>query len=846
MVPDTHPPAGRITCIPGSFMTHSGKETENNFFFSEGLSHAMSGILSHPLTLVEAPMGYGKTTAAREHLLIQGVPQYWARVYDSSLSAFWASFCLMFRSFGEGFSERMLQQQFPGDSFSRASLVSLLERADLPEEAVFVIDDYHLAACVETDDLFAFLARVNIPGMHFVLNTRYAEFPSLAELKLKGHLHHIEKNAFELTATDIQQYFRLNGAGVRREEADRLQSWSEGWISALYLLLLHYRKDGHFETTTHIDRLIEMSVYEPLPDDTKRILRQLAFFDRFTGEQAVFVTEDPRASEQLLSLARRNAFVQYDKKTGTFQIHNLLTNFLTELPEMNGETGRLTLYKRAGAWFQRQGSFLQAMKYQYMAGDFEGLLDSLERDKGASLLAEHRSQLIRYAADCPADVRRRHPIACLVYAISLMTYNEMDLFMCACDDYRAMLEEPMSDPVEHDWLEGEFELLLSFSAYNDIRAMTEHNRRAGTLMKGPSRFLDTHGSMTFGAPSLLYLFHRETGGLEESVRALTEGMPFYGRLTDGHGKGAESVMCAEMHYQRGEFDDAQVMLYKALYDASTHAQAEIVLCAQFLQARIALAKGDFPGMSAFLDTMTLSLEKAGAFTLLNTADMCKGYLLGCLRQTTGIADWLSDLHAGPNRLLFQALAFFHLVHGRLLLLKGEPLMLLGLTDLFTETASVFPSRLALVQTKLYEAAANMLAFRHAAALEALTEAIVMAEPDRLYMPFVENGDYLASMLQELQGMGIHRHAISQILALHVPYRASLDAITREFFTDKRPGLTGRELEIARLAAEGLSNKEIGARLFISPNTVKTLMKNVFDKLGISSRALLAQNLEEAP
>ncbi len=48
-------------------------------------------------------------------------------------------------------------------------------------------------------------------------------------------------------------------------------------------------------------------------------------------------------------------------------------------------------------------------------------------------------------------------------------------------------------------------------------------------------------------------------------------------------------------------------------------------------------------------------------------------------------------------------------------------------------------------------------------------------------------------------------------------------------------LTERELEVVRLVAEGLSNKEIGARLFVSPNTVRVHLRNIFTKLGAQSR-----------
>jgi ATP/maltotriose-dependent transcriptional regulator MalT len=61
---------------------------------------------------------------------------------------------------------------------------------------------------------------------------------------------------------------------------------------------------------------------------------------------------------------------------------------------------------------------------------------------------------------------------------------------------------------------------------------------------------------------------------------------------------------------------------------------------------------------------------------------------------------------------------------------------------------------------------------------------------------------------------------------------------------KELGITQREHEILGLIAEGLSNREIGERLFVSENTVKTHSSRLFDKLGVNRRVQAVQRGRE--
>jgi DNA-binding CsgD family transcriptional regulator len=59
-------------------------------------------------------------------------------------------------------------------------------------------------------------------------------------------------------------------------------------------------------------------------------------------------------------------------------------------------------------------------------------------------------------------------------------------------------------------------------------------------------------------------------------------------------------------------------------------------------------------------------------------------------------------------------------------------------------------------------------------------------------------------------------------------------------------LTARELEVGELAVRGLSTRDLAKRLFISENTVKTHLRNVYRKTGTTNRGDLLRTLVMAP
>jgi two-component system NarL family response regulator len=58
---------------------------------------------------------------------------------------------------------------------------------------------------------------------------------------------------------------------------------------------------------------------------------------------------------------------------------------------------------------------------------------------------------------------------------------------------------------------------------------------------------------------------------------------------------------------------------------------------------------------------------------------------------------------------------------------------------------------------------------------------------------------------------------------------------QELLQARKPTLTGREIEVLQLVAQGMTSREIGNTLYISENTVKNHIRNILDKLGLHSR-----------
>lgn len=816
-----------------------------NLYFPHKITQEMNEIMEYPLTIVEAPMGYGKTTAVRECLKNLNGDIKWQRIYDSLTHGFWEGFCNMVRELDVECANNLSQLGFPDDGVLLYEAVGIMEGIALSKTTILVIDDYHICECVESDAFIRYLIEHQIPNLKIVLIVRFIKFETLEELKLKGYLKYIAKETFEFDVKEIQAYYKLCGINLKVAQAEQLYRLTEGWISAIYLLLLNYLEAGSFSSTKNIYKLLESTLYSSFSEEVKNFLNVICFFDYFTLDQASYVWQKEDANKLLSEIMGKNALIRYDEKTKTYHIHSLFIKLLREKFQLLGDGEKKSIFQNMALWYRSKGDFFSALKYFYQNKDFDMLMEVLESDRGDYLFQNGKDLFIKFFEECPFEIREKHPVALLIYVINLFMINEFERFDNACNELAMVIEQSKSlDEANRKLLMGEFQVLLSIAKFNDVPQMLEHMEKANELLEQSIRFFDTKFGWTFGSPSVLYMFYRKPGCLIRELEDVKEVLPLYRKITSGHGSGGASVMEAEWYFNRGDLVNAEILAHKGHYEAVEHGQYDIMLSTLFLRMRIALLKGDTLFIYDTLDNMYEDMKQKKQYDHLHTIDLCKGYLLAFLEKQPQIASWIKNGDFESSKLYYPSKAFLNIVYGRVLLVQKEYYKLLGIADLFIAAALVFPNALGEIYTRIYVAAAYEKIFRREDGIESLKAAMEMAFQDKVYIPFVENCDFIKPLLLLLREQDFFPEDINLILDIYQPYEEMVVLRSSTALEENKKKLSQREVEIALLAAEGFTNKEIGEKLFISPNTVKTMLKRVFEKLNITSRAVLKHHFQE--
>ena len=132
-----------------------------------------------------------------------------------------------------------------------------------------------------------------------------------------------------------------------------------------------------------------------------------------------------------------------------------------------------------------------------------------------------------------------------------------------------------------------------------------------------------------------------------------------------------------------------------------------------------------------------------------------------------------------------------------------------------------------------------------AALDPLQKALALAEPQGYVRMFIDEGLPMAQLLREAAARGILPDYTGRLLAaFEVKAQATEDSPAHSPAKPLIEPLSQRELEVLQLITQGLSNREIGERLFLALDTVKGHNRRIFDKLQVQNRTEAAARARE--
>ena len=776
--------------------------------------------------------------------------------------------------------------------------VLLNEIAAVRQEFILVLDDYHLvdaepvAASTPVDAALTFLLEHQPPQMRLVIVTR--EDPQLPLARLRGRGQLTELRAADLRFTPAEAAGFLNqvmGLNLSAEEIAALETRTEGWIAGLQLaaLSMQGRQDtaGFIKSFTGSHHFVlDYLVEEVLGQQTESVrvfLLRTSILGRLCGPLCDAVLywdargQPPAGGQTTLEyLERANLFVvPLDNERRWYRYHHLFGELLRQRLGQSVTPGEIAEYHtRASQWFEDSGLGLEAFRHATAANDVERA-ERLMEGKGIPLhFRSAVNTILAWLASLPKPVLDARPLLWVRSATMALTAGQTTGVEEKLQAAEEALKTAGLDPQTRDLI-GQIacaRATLAVTRYQPQEIVIQAQRALEYLLPGNLRF-------RFTANWALSIAHHFRGDRAGSGRALSEALSIDQASTSlfstilatshlGHLQAMDNQLhraaetfqrvlqmageqpgpsandaclgLARICYEWNDLDAAQQYAQQSLQLARLYDRAlDRFIISEVFLARLKLARGDVAGAAAMLAEIEQSARQNNFVHRL--PEIAAAQVLALLRQ----GDVAAAAHTAQTHDL-------PISQARVLLAQGDTVKALALLSPLRGQAEEKGWHDERLKVLVLEAIALHAAALQGAALQAegeedkavhlLSDALALAEPGGFIRLFVDEGPPMAQMLSEAAARGILPVYIARLLAAFPLETDQAGQTTKPPPSAARGGpsslvepLSQRELEILKLISQGLTNREIGIRLFLALDTVKGHNRRIFDKLQVESR-----------
>lgn len=797
----------------------------------------LSVIYDYPLTIIEAPIGFGKTTAIKSFLETNKNPYFWITFLNSNEtnSFFWKVFSTELSKVDKEVGKKLISLGFPTDVPQISKVLEILNSIDYKEKTILVMDDYHICQTAQINNIIKQIVLERIDNLHVVIVTRNTtRLNFITELISKGLCRIISQQQLKFTRKEILEYCFMMNKNISDNDLSKIEEYTDGWISFMYIILLGIEKGIPIGINNTIEELIENALFKTYNKRIQNFLLKLSIMDDFTAKQALLVTKEEKTYEILKKLCKENAFIFYDEITKKYKIHNVLLDFLRIKQSFTTEELN-EMYKTLGEWYLERKDFINGFTYLNHAGDIERILLELDNPSNVSNELTEFEGSFEMFENVSEDLLNKYPIAYLQHILlSILKGNDKTIkkYSQKLDKLRKLYENIENIDKEYrKRIVAECLIVKKFTAFNDIEQMGANNEKIIELLNGKDSYIMLReNEFTVGSPHMLYVYFRDEGTLTKIKDILANRSLLHSKISNGCGTGGEYIGRAEYALETGDIKAAEVNSIKTIYKAKTKSQASIIICAYFNLMRLYLFQGKIKEAINKLEELEKYILEENSHIYNTAVELCKGYIYACLNQQEKIPYWLQKWDMTKADFFYQGMGFNYIVYGKAVMLSKNYLKLEILAESFVECFSMFSNRLGFIHNGIFKSVAKYNLYGEEEGVSELQNTLFKSQADNIIMPFAENAVHIMGMLKIIENRNLKNEYIKKVVIFSEKYKEMLDKNSFEEIN-----LSNREVEVLSLIAKGLKRDEIACKLMMSNGTVKSHLQNIYKKLGASGK-----------
>jgi len=782
---------------------------------------------------------------------------------DTNPVRFWAGFIEAYQEAEPGFgadAADLLAMDGVVSADVTASIAN--DAARLPAGSAIVVDDFHYAAPAVSRHMTDLVARWPAGASRLVLASRTDPALRLHRLRMADELCELRDHDLHFSLAESRDFLANFGVDVSADDIALLHQRSEGWAAALQMAALSLRNASDPARAARALRVRNQAIAEYFvsevldqqPPDVAWFLLDTSVLGELTADACAAVTGRPDAAGMLRGIDAASLFVvALDEERTSFRYHHLVRQLLRAELRARDRGREQGLHLRAAEWFESVGDTRRAARHFLAAARADHALALLQERVVRDFLQDPTLPPPLDLSTVPPALLAEAPDRMLALTVDLLLSGELD----RAREYLDLLEQAGVLAPPESMLTARY--AAARSVHLGLTGQVDGAIRQASEARGIQRRLQQSDEWIDAVPIILLRGYtwledfeavdREaalalaTPTLTEPVKLVqVPGAQALAWFEAGHLARAEAAarttdtqarrLGFEQHFfavdhlralaglalERRDLDAAEQLTEQALSIAE-RGRPMFEFVALLDRAAIWAARGQTRDALATVEAARLALPDGGP-PLLSRADELEAALRLSLGDLRSPAELAGRLPGARGRLLLARIALAAGDHGA----ARHHLQALGQADLIPRRALVHQILLAAteIQSGGPRAASLLTSVADAARQQGFLHTVVTTAP--------QVTDYLAAHPTQLRQDPFTQQLIGAALDVRAGH---LDG--------PLPGrglpepLTDAELRVLKLLPTS-TYPEMAAALYISRNTVKTHLRSVYQKLGVTSRA----------